>query len=282
MEPGPIPTLTASAPASINALAAFSVAILPATTSILENCFLISVRVFNTPSEWPCAVSTIIASTFKSINADTLSKVFSPTPTAAATNSLPCLSTAANGKFSFFKISFTVINPQSEPLLLTTNNFSIRYFCKTILASVRVVPCFTVTKFSLVIRSETRRSKFVSNLISLLVRIPINFPSSTTGTPEILNLAIISRASLIVLLEVIVTGSNIIPLSERLTRSTSMACFSMDIFLWITPIPPSRANAIANLLSVTVSIAELIRGIFNLILLVNCADKSTSLGRTVE
>ncbi|AFI32123.1 hypothetical protein Q7M_1367 (plasmid) [Borrelia crocidurae str. Achema] len=50
------------------------------------------------------------------------------------------------------------------------------------------------------------------------------------------------------------------------------------MFLCITPIPPSFATAIAILLSVTVSIAELKKGIFKYIFLVNLVFKLTSLG----
>ncbi len=52
-----------------------------------------------------------------------------------------------------------------------------------------------------------------------------------------------------------VTGSTIIPDSLRLTRSTSSACRSMGKFLWMTPMPPCCAMAMARRLSVTVSIA---------------------------
>ena len=54
------------------------------------------------------------------------------------------------------------------------------------------------------------------------------------------------------------------PDSERFTRSTSSACNSMDRFRWIMPIPPSRARAMANRLSVTVSMGEETRGMFSL------------------
>jgi hypothetical protein len=52
-----------------------------------------------------------------------------------------------------------------------------------------------------------------------------------------------------------VTGSTIIPDSERLTRSTCSACRSMGMFLWMMPIPPCWAMAIAIPASVTVSMA---------------------------
>ena len=52
-----------------------------------------------------------------------------------------------------------------------------------------------------------------------------------------------------------VTGSTIIPDSERLTLSTSATCASIERLRWTIPIPPSRASAIARRASVTVSIA---------------------------
>ena len=52
-----------------------------------------------------------------------------------------------------------------------------------------------------------------------------------------------------------VTGSTIMPDSERLTLSTSAAWASMVMFLWMIPRPPSWAMAMASGASVTVSMA---------------------------
>ena len=60
-----------------------------------------------------------------------------------------------------------------------------------------------------------------------------------------------------------VTGSTIIPLSERFTLSTSAACASIVRFLWMTPRPPFCAIAIARRDSVTVSIAAERIGMFS-------------------
>ncbi len=70
-------------------------------------------------------------------------------------------------------------------------------------------------------------------------------------------------------------GSTIIPLSERLTRSTSSACSSIGRFLWMMPMPPCCARAMARLASVTVSMAALARGTFSRMLRVNRDDTST-------
>jgi hypothetical protein len=102
------------------------------------------------------------------------------------------------------------------------------------------------------------------------------------GTPEMRYFFIISWASTIFWSGSMVMGSMIIPLSDFFTLSTSMAWASMDRFLCIIPIPPSRAMVIAVLASVTVSIAALKRGIFKVILLVKIVLISTSFGTTSD
>ena len=57
-------------------------------------------------------------------------------------------------------------------------------------------------------------------------------------------------------------GFTIIPLSDLFTRSTSSDWASTDMFLWMIPIPPCCAIAMAILESVTVSMAALRRGMF--------------------
>ena len=118
--------------------------------------------------------------------------------------------------------------------------------------------------------------------MSLFVMIPTSFPSLVTGTPEILYWAIRSKASLTVWSSDKNIGSVITPFSCLFTLSTSLAWASIVMFLWIIPIPPSLAIAIAILDSVTVSILALINGIFNWIFLVNWVFKETSLGRTSD
>ena len=72
------------------------------------------------------------------------------------------------------------------------------------------------------------------------------------------------------------------PFSERLTVSISSACCSMLIFLWMMPIPPSRAIAIAILEVVTVSMAEVRNGAFSRIPFTRSVEMSTSAGTTSE
>ena len=140
-----------------------------------------------------------------------------------------------------------------------------------------------VTRFFFVITSSTGRLTFFSKRRSRLVTIPTNlFTLSTTGIPPILNSLIISSTSCTRASFFTVMGSMIIPFSARFTFLISLACCSMVIFLWITPIPPSWAIAIAITCSVTVSIAAETMGMFSRMFLVNCEDISTSRGRISE
>ena len=83
MEPGPIPTFTASTPASINALVASPVATFPAISCNSGYFSLISRTAFKIFAECPCAESTTITSTFAFTRASTLAITFAVIPTAA-------------------------------------------------------------------------------------------------------------------------------------------------------------------------------------------------------
>ena len=72
------------------------------------------------------------------------------------------------------------------------------------------------------------------------------------------------------------------PLSDRFTRSTSDACSSIDRFLWMTPMPPCCAMAMASRDSVTVSMAALTSGTFSRMLRVSRVLTSTWSGRTLR
>ena len=220
LAPAPMPTLTLSLPASINAFVPSAVATLPAITLVWGNSDFKLSTVFKTPIECPCAVSTTKISTSASISAAARSIVSSDTPMAAPTLSRPLLSLQALGNCSFFLISFTVISPVRLPLSLTTRSFSIRCFWSNLSASFREVFSGTVTRSFDVILDDTSRSPSFSKRISRLVIIPTNFPSSTTGRPLILYSDMILFALWIVLSGSTVIGLRIIPLSERLTLST--------------------------------------------------------------
>ena len=72
-----------------------------------------------------------------------------------------------------------------------------------------------------------------------------------------------------------VMGSTIIPDSERLTLSTSLAWAAGAMFLWMMPMPPFCAMQIAVSCSVTVSMAAEANGMLSEISRVNSARKST-------
>ena len=129
-------------------------------------------------------------------------------------------------------MSLYVINPFNIPSESTTGSFSIRCFCKIDLACSKVVPTGTVIRLSFVITLLMCKFKFGSNLKSRFVRIPINlWLSSIIGIPDILYLDIKSIASLTNLSLDNTIGSDIIPLSDLLTLSTSSACLSIVMFL---------------------------------------------------
>ena len=168
-----------------------------------------------------------------------------------------------------------VIRPFKLKSSSTMGSFSFLAFARIFFASSKVVPSGAVISPSLVMDSLIFFVKSVSNFRSRLVMIPTSFFPSVIGTPEIRNFAINASASASVCSGVSEKGSVMTPFSERFTLSTSSACASIDIFLWIIPIPPCLAMAIAMRCSVTVSIPALIKGMFSLIVFVRYVVKST-------
>ena len=202
-------------------------------------------------------------------------------PIAAPARRRPLESFAELGYFTDFSISLMVISPLRLPFLSTIGSFSILCVIRIFFASSRVVPSGAVIRFSFVITYLICFEKSVSKRKSRFVSIPTSLPlSSVIGTPEILYFPIILSASSSVCSGERWNGSTITPCSDLLTLSTSIACASIDIFLWIMPIPPSRAIAMASADSVTVSIAALIIGMLSVILFVSLVVRSISLGRT--
>src|SRR5437879_7373924 len=86
---------------------------------------------------------------------------------------------------------------------------------RTFSASSSVVPTGTVMRFSFVITLAMGMSVRVSKRRSRLVRMPTSFLFFVMGTPLILYLRITSNASDILSSGDILTGSTIMPLSER-------------------------------------------------------------------
>ncbi len=283
IEPGPMPTLTASAPASTSAIAASSVTMLPAITCWLGHLALILRTVSITPREWPCAVSTTITSTPASRSAAARSSVSALVPMAAPTRSAPRSSLQARGNSVAFWKSLTVIMPLRSKSSPTTSTFSMRCLCSRPSTSSLGAPSRTVTSRSRgVITADTGESKRVSKRRSRWVTMPTALPSRTTGTPEMFLARVSSSTSRIVASGRTVIGSWMMPLSKRFTRATCRACASTDMFLWMMPMPPSCAMAIARRCSVTVSIAADTTGRLSRMPRVSCVPRLTSCGSTCE
>ena len=127
IEPGPIPTLIASAPASTSARAASAVATLPATTwTELDACFTRSTA-RATSVLWPCAVSMTMQSHPR------LHQRLGPGKTRVANgrrgrNPQPPSpnSLVAKGAATDFSMSLTVMSPTQWMSLSTTSSFSMR------------------------------------------------------------------------------------------------------------------------------------------------------------
>ncbi len=169
-------------------------------------------------------------------------------------------------------MSLTVIRPLRLKSRSTTRSFSTLCLWRISRACSRVVPTGTVISSSLVMSSETGSEVRVSKRRSRLVRMPTSLGPTVTGTPLMRNFAMRARASATGASGATVTGSTIMPDSDRFTLSTSAAWASMVMFLWMKPIPPSWARAIARWASVTVSMAAETIGIRSEIVLVRRVD----------
>ena len=100
------------------------------------------------------------------------------------------------------------------------------------------------------------------------------------GTPLMRYRSISARASATRSSARSVTGSTIIPDSERLTLSTSAAWSVIDRLRWRIPMAPTRAMAMAMPASVTVSIAADAIGTESSMSRAIRVEVSTSFGRT--
>ena len=96
MDPGPTPTLTASTPAAMRALAPSDVATLPAINSHLGKLDFVDFMALMTPAECPCDVSIEITSAPADSKA-AMRGSRSMIPTAAPTRNLPLESLQALG-----------------------------------------------------------------------------------------------------------------------------------------------------------------------------------------
>ena len=116
------------------------------------------------------------------------SSVSDPVPRAAPTIKLPESSFVASGYSADFSISFMVTRPVSIPDLSTTKTFSILFSCISFFTDSCGVPSTTVISCSKeVMIEDTAASILSAYLKSLLVTMPFNLWSSTTGIPDIFN-----------------------------------------------------------------------------------------------
>ena len=123
----------------------------------------------------------------------------------------------------------------------------------------------------------------VAKRTSRLVRMPTSRPScSTTGMPLIRHCAISARASASVCSGRMVTGLTTMPDSNFFTERTCATCSSTVRFLWITPMPPCWAMAIAIGPSLTVSIAAASSGMLSGMVRVSRVRVSVRAGSTCE
>ena len=281
--PGPIPTLTRSAPSSQSSVVASAVATLPHTTST-------SGASGPHPRQRPPSPAWSARGRCPA-RADRPPGAAAPAPAPPGrprsppprpTRSRPWSSTQALGYWIFLRMSLTVMRPRSIPPASTTGSFSIRCSWRIRLASSSVVPTGTVTSRSLVITASIGTLRSEMKRRSRLVRIPTSFPSRVIGTPETWYRSMTLSASPTGRSGGSVTGSAIMPLSERFTLSTSSAWSAMERFLWMIPIPPARARAMARRASVTVSMAAERSGMLRRSRGVSCTPRSTSEGSTSE
>ena len=137
--------------------------------------------------------------------------------------------------------------------------------------------CFDMTSATRVVAFSNGETKRVSRFVTMPTSLP---SSSTTGRPLTRKCAHSRSTSSMVASAVVVTGCVIIPDSERFTRSTWSAWSATERLRCSTPMPPCRAIAMAIRASVTVSIAEEIRGDCRLMRRVSRVEVSASLGIT--
>ena len=154
MLPGPMPTLTQSAPALMRASVPSAVATLPAIRPTSGKCSFTRRTQRMMLALWPWAESSTSASTPAETSAPARSRMSLVTPMAAAQSSLPWLSLAEFGYFTTFSMSLMVIRPFRWNSSSTMGSFSILCRRRISFASCSVVPSRPVTRPSLVITSR--------------------------------------------------------------------------------------------------------------------------------
>ena len=255
-----MPTLAMSAPAECRSRTASATAMFPPTI-VTSGWFLRSVStIFSTPMLWPCAVSTTSTSTPASTSRRARSIVSLPVLTAAPTSSWPLSSRLAFGWSWRLRMSLSVISPCRCPSESTSGSFSMRCSRISRSASSSEMSAAPVMRFFDIRSATTPVSVGRTPIRSRFVRIPTTLSPWSTGKPEILLPRSCPISSAIERPASSVLGWATTPDSQFFTMRTCSAWATGDMFLWMIPIPPSTAIAIARGASVTVSIAALISG----------------------
>ena len=154
IEPGPIPILTASAPASTSAFTASAVATLPAMTSTLLESRLMRRHLLDDMDRMAMRGidhDRIDAGIDQELGA---AKPSSPVPVAAATRKRPCSSLAALGWCAAFSMSVTVIRPTHLIIVVDDDQLLDAVLVQQPARLVAVDVLLTVIRFLLVISSR--------------------------------------------------------------------------------------------------------------------------------
>mmetsp|Transcript_74333 Transcript_74333/g.187936 ORF Transcript_74333/g.187936 Transcript_74333/m.187936 type:complete len:298 (-) Transcript_74333:299-1192(-) len=282
MEPIPMPTRRPSTPHSMRCFACCRVTTFPPTTCSSGN----SAFIHRMMSCWkvlsPWLLSTMIASTPAATKARTRSRSAGLVPMAAATMRLPFLSLVARGKSACLRKSVRATNATSRPPAVMIGNLPSFFSRRIWLALASSTPSsatarsanFFITALTCVEARLSRKS------VSRLVTRPTSFdpilPSSVTGKPVKPCLRRKSSSSDRVMVGRMQIGSVMKPFLNFFTCMTSWTWASTVKFVWMTPMPPCKAIAMAILCSVTVSMGLDTMGVFNAMPLLNRESKQTS------
>mmetsp|Transcript_66963 Transcript_66963/g.146025 ORF Transcript_66963/g.146025 Transcript_66963/m.146025 type:complete len:241 (-) Transcript_66963:144-866(-) len=209
-----------------------------------------------------------MASTPASARSRTRSLSAGRVPMAAATISLFSLSFVARGYSAAFLRSVRVMRATSRPSLFRMGSLPFLESRMIWLAAGSSMPSSAVTSSALfVIASETGvEPRFSRKSVSRFVTRPSSslsmLPSFVTTKPVKPTFFRRASSSSIVIDAGTQMGCMMKPFLYFFTLATSSACTSAERLVWMTPMPPSRAIAMAMFDSVTVSIGLDTIGVF--------------------
>mmetsp|Transcript_108583 Transcript_108583/g.350526 ORF Transcript_108583/g.350526 Transcript_108583/m.350526 type:complete len:234 (+) Transcript_108583:107-808(+) len=218
----------------------------------------------------PWLLSTMIASTPAETNARTRFLSLSRVPTEAATTRLLLVSFVASGKSACFLRSALTTSDTSRLSLVMTGSLPFLESFRSLLASTRSTPSGAVVQRSVGVMMALTRvdprscTKSVSRPVTRPRSLEPTVPSSVTGKPLKPHFFCSVSSSASIMEGLMQTGSVMKPFLKRLTLITSCTWSSMDMFVWMTPMPPSSAMLMAILDSVTVSMGLETMGVFSL------------------